>query len=43
MSLEAGLALVFDYSVDDIIRAIDLESGAQRWKQTDYQWSLEKH
>jgi hypothetical protein len=34
---EAGLALVFDYSVDDdIIRAIDLESGAQRWKQTDY-------
>ena len=41
---EAGLALVFDYSVDDdIIRAIDLESGTQRWKQTDYRWSLEKY
>jgi hypothetical protein len=44
MLSEAGLALVFDYSVDDdIIRAIDLESGAQRWKQTDYRWSLEKY
>jgi cysteine synthase len=44
MLSEAGLALVFDYSVDDdIIRAIDLESGAQRWKQTDYRWTLEKY
>ena len=41
---DAGLALVFDYSIeDDIIRAIDLEAGEQVWEHDDYRWSLEKY
>jgi outer membrane protein assembly factor BamB len=41
---DPGLALAFDYTADDdIIRAIDLGSGKQRWEQADYRWSLEKY
>jgi len=39
---EPGLALVFDYTADDdIVRAVDLETGTEEWEQRDYVWSLE--
>jgi len=41
---DLDLALAFDYtSSDDIIRAIDLTGGEQRWEQAGYRWSLEKY
>jgi outer membrane protein assembly factor BamB len=39
-----GVALAFDYSAsDDIIRALDLETGEKMWERSDYEWSLEKY
>ena len=39
-----GTVLAFDYTADDdIIRALDLDSGKKRWERTDYRWSLEKY
>ena len=41
---QQGLVLVFDYTAsDDIIRAIDLASGEEIWRQTGYRWSLQKY
>ncbi len=41
---DPGIALVFDYtSDDDIVRALNLDTGSEMWKRTDYRWSLEKY
>jgi outer membrane protein assembly factor BamB len=41
---EQGVVLVFDYNEsEDIIRAIDLETGTERWRQEGYRWSLQKY